>query len=448
MNLMTATADIMFLMTEPGLLLSINRQGVTLLSVLLLVLFFLAFISAGAKVAFFSLRYKDINLLKLKADEDSRRIVRLIEQPKLLSSVLTTAQIIFNLSIVVILNYLIDAFLNFQHAIPVLEVVVKILLISAVILFFAEMLPKVWAHHHNYAFMYFSGWWLESIIIPLCKPSTVWINSITGKIEKSGNKHASNVISEEELDNAIDLMSEEEATLEQKRILKGIQTFSNITVKQVMRSRIDVSGLEWSIPYNAVIRSVNELRYSRLPVYKGNIDEIAGILHTKDLLPHLDEPNNFDWRKLVRPALFVPEHRHIEDVLQEFQQKRIHIAIVIDEFGGTSGIVTMEDIQEEIIGDIKDEFDEEEAISRRMDDYNYVFDGRAMIYEVCKIMNLPADTFDGVKGDSESLAGLVLEIAERLPKENELIESGDFAFTVLELYQNRIQKVKVTIRPN
>jgi CBS domain containing-hemolysin-like protein len=185
-----------------------------------------------------------------------------------------------------------------------------------------------------------------------------------------------------------------------------------------------------------------------LPVYKGNIDEIAGILHTKDLLPHLDEPNNFDWRKLVRPALFVPEHRHIEDVLQEFQQKRIHIAIVIDEFGGTSGIVTMEDIQEEIIGDIKDEFDEEEAISRRMDDYNYVFDGRAMIYEVCKIMNLPADTFDGVKGDSESLAGLVLEIAERLPKENELIESGDFAFTVLELYQNRIQKVKVTIRPN
>jgi CBS domain containing-hemolysin-like protein len=287
---------------------------------------------------------------------------------------------------------------------------------------------------------------VETIIVPVFRPSVSWISEITEKFEQKRNKK-NNTISDEELDNAIDRMTEEEASVEEKQILKGIQKFSNITVKQVMRSRLDVIGIEWSLNFSELIRIVTEVNYSRYPVYKGDLDEIAGILQTKDLLLHIDEDHDFNWGQLIHSALFVPEQKLIEDLLREFQQKRTHIAVVVDEFGGTSGIVTMEDILEEIIGEIKDEFDEEETLNKKIDDYNYLFEGRTMIHEVCRIMNLPAGTFDPIKGQSESLAGLILEIAEKLPKLNEVIESGDYSFTVLDVGENRIQKVKITIRP-
>jgi CBS domain containing-hemolysin-like protein len=182
-------------------------------------------------------------------------------------------------------------------------------------------------------------------------------------------------------------------------------------------------------------------------VYRRNLDEVVGILQTKDLLPHVHEEDAFNWHPFLRTPYFVPEQKLIEDLLKDFQLKRIHFAVVVDEFGGTSGIVTMEDILEEIIGDIKDEFDDEENINRKLDEHNYIFEGKTMIHDVCKIMNLPVDTFEQVRGESESLAGLVLELAERLPAVNDVVEAGDFRFTVLDIGRNRIQKVKVTIKP-
>jgi CBS domain containing-hemolysin-like protein len=205
--------------------------------------------------------------------------------------------------------------------------------------------------------------------------------------------------------------------------------------------------MEQSSSYAEVVAKITDLHYSRFPVYKKNLDEVVGILQTKDLLPHVHEADDFNWQQFMRTPYFVPEQKLIEDLLKEFQQKRIHFAVVVDEFGGTSGIVTMEDILEEIIGEIKDEFDDEESVNRKLDDHNYIFEGKTMIHDVCKIMNLPVDTFEAVRGESESLAGLVLELAERLPKVNDVVEAGDFLFTVLDISRNRIQKVKVTIKP-
>ena len=211
-----------------------------------------------------------------------------------------------------------------------------------------------------------------------------------------------------------------------------------------MRSRLDVNGLEYNTPFSEVVRRVEELHYSRLPVYKANLDEIAGMLNTKDLLPYLHE-KEFDWHTVIRPTLFVPETKLIKDLLTVFKSKRIHFAIVVDEFGGTSGIVTMEDILEEIIGDIHDEFDEEENIVKKIDEQTYIADAKVMLPDLCRAMRLPIDTFDAVKGESESLGGLVLEIAGEFPQINQKVVSGDFELTVLEAERNRLRSVKIFI---
>jgi CBS domain containing-hemolysin-like protein len=250
----------------------------------------------------------------------------------------------------------------------------------------------------------------------------------------------------EKLDYEIDRSTDNEASEEEKNILKGIIKFGSISVKQIMRTRLDVSGIEYGLSFAALRQRVDELHYSRMPVYKKSLDELAGIIHSKDLIPYLNEANDFDWHKLLRPTYFVHEHKLIEDLLQEFQQKRIHFAVVVDEFGGTSGIVTLEDILEEIIGDIKDEFDEEESVNRQLEDGSYVFEGRMMLNDVCKAMNLSVDTFDKVRGDSDSLAGLILELSGEIPKVNDVITLGDFEFTILDAESSRIKKVKVAIR--
>jgi CBS domain containing-hemolysin-like protein len=214
-----------------------------------------------------------------------------------------------------------------------------------------------------------------------------------------------------------------------------------------MRTRLDVSGIGVNTSFSDVKKKIEEMHYSRLPVYKNNLDEITGILHTKDLLPHLSE-EAFDWRTLMRPVFYVHEQKLIEDLLQDFRNKRIHFAVVVDEFGGTSGIVTLEDIMEEIIGDIQDEFDDEQSVNKKLDDFNYIFEGKTMINDVCKALRIPVDTFDKVRGDSDSLAGLILEIAGEFPQVNETIISGDFTFIPLQINKNRIEKVKLTLKTN
>ncbi len=274
-----------------------------------------------------------------------------------------------------------------------------------------------------------------------------WIVKLADNIGMGAGADKTEAMSIQELDEAIDIKTDEEASQEEKNIMKGIVKFGNISVKQIMRSRLDVSGIEYKSSFGDVIKRVEELHYSRLPVYKENLDEVAGILNTKDLIPYLAEPENFDWHSLMRQPFFVPEPKLIEDLLKEFKQKHIHFAVVVDEFGGTSGIVTMEDILEEVIGEIKDEFDEEESVNKKMDDSNYIFEGKTILHDMCKTMKLPMDTFEKVRGESESLAGLVLELAGEFPEVNSIILCGDFEFTVVQADNNRIQQVKVTIKP-
>ena len=331
------------------------------------------------------------------------------------------------------------------HINGVLEFTLKVVVVTSLLVMFGEVLPKVWATHHKIWFASTSSLIIEIFNSIFFRMSSRLVR-LSDRIESRFHSGSSRM-DDTQLDYAIDLLPDHEATSEEKQILKGIRKFGNTTVKQTMRTRLDVSGIELNISFRDVINKIEEMHYSRLPVYKNNLDEIVGILHTKDLLPHLDE-QAFDWHPLMRPVFYVHEQKLIEDILQDFRSKRIHFAVVVDEFGGTSGIVTLEDVMEEIIGDIQDEFDDEQSANKKLDDYNYIFEGKTMINDVCKALRIPVDTFDKIRGDSDSLAGLVLEIAGEFPQVNEIFVSGNYTFIPLEINKNRIEKVKVSLKQN
>jgi gliding motility-associated protein GldE len=317
-------------------------------------------------------------------------------------------------------------------------------IIGFILTFFGQILPKVWATQNNLRFVYDWGVVVEGVHLVLRRISKSVVSLADG-IGKRVGADKSDAISIRELDEAIDIKTDDEASQEEKNIMKGIVKFGSISVKQIMRSRLEVNGVDHSASFAEVMRKVQELHYSRLPVYRGSLDEVAGILNTKDLVPFLHESDNFDWRHLMRQPYFVPESKLIADLLRDFQSRHVHFAVVVDEFGGTSGIVTLEDVMEEVIGDIRDEFDEEESRNRKLDDSNYLFEGKTMIHDMCKTMRLPMNTFDEVRGESESVGGLVLELAGQFPSVNDVISSGNFNFTIQEADKNRIQLVKVTM---
>ena len=427
-------------------LLSILTPAATVLLLFIAaILYILSFLIAGSEVAFFSLNVKDINALKTKQQPSFRRIVTLLEQPKTLQASMLIANVFVNLGAILVTNFLLDNWME-QLALTVgMLFFIKILIISFLLVLFAEVLPKVWAAHHKVWFAATSSLTIEifnSIFYALSKR----IVKVTENISKKISTETTTAMDNSNLDYAIDLLPEHEATVEEKQILKGIRKFGDTEVKQIMRTRMDVSGIEYNSSFADVMKKVSELHYSRLPVYKGSLDDIAGMLQTKDLLPYLHQPNDFDWHTLIRTPYFVHEQKLIDDLLQEFRVKRMHFAIIVDEFGGTSGIATLEDIMEEIIGEIEDEFDDEESVNKKIDDYNYIFEGKFMINDACKSMKLPIDTFDGIRGDSDSVAGLVLEIAGEFPQANTSFVSGDFTFVPLEINKNRIDKVKIIIK--
>lgn len=414
---------------------------------ILFMLLFLSFVLAGSEVAFFSLTYKDINLLKSKQHPAYKRILDLLEEPKILLASLLIANSFINISIIIISNLLIDDMFNFERLDAAwVEFVIKVVAVSALLVLFGEVMPKVLATQNNVRFAKDFGGIVRAVSLAFHGMSKRLVK-YSDIIEKKLARKSNGTYSLEELDHAIDLTTQHTASEDEKNILKGIIKFGNITVKQIMKTRVDVHGVDETTTFGELVKSVSELQYSRLPVYRDDLDNVVGMIHTKDLVAVLDQPDDFHWQSLIRPPYFVHEQKFIEDLLKEFQLKRIHFAVVVDEFGGTSGIVTLEDILEEVIGEIKDEFDEEESAYKKLDDYNYIFEGRTMINDVCKIMNLPADIFDVIRGESDSLAGLVLELAGEIPQPGKLLVSGDFEFAVLEVERNRIQRVKVTIRP-
>jgi putative hemolysin len=420
------------------LLFAVDPQGTTVLVVLLLFLLLFSFIIAGAEVAFFSLTYKDINLLKTKQIPVYDKIVDLLKEPKALLGSLLIGNSLVNISIIIISNLVIDQMFNFKF--EWVELITKVVSVTFLLVLFGEIMPKVMATQNNIRFAKDVAPFIE-VVFYLFKGTSAWMSRFSDVIEKKLARKKNGSLSQEEMNDAIDLSDSKE-----KNILKGIVKFGDTTVKQIMKARLDVHGIDYDTSLEEVIKKVEDLHYSRVPIYNETLDQVSGVLYTKDLLPYLDGQQDFDWHRLLRPPYFVHEQKLIEDLLKEFQLKRIHFAIVVDEFGGTSGIVTMEDVLEEIIGEIKDEFDDEEVSYKKLDDNNYIFEGKTPIKDVCRIMGLQLDTFDKVKGESDSLAGLVLELAGDIPSVNRVVSADDFDFTVLEVEKNRLNKIKATIK--
>jgi putative hemolysin len=432
--------------------LNADPQGITLLVILLAALLLLTFTISGAEVAIFSLNEKDVNVLKTKQHPAAKRIINFLEEPKEVFASLLIASTFFNICIIVLTSFLINTYMPYGTLLPfgqgfasyLVELLLRVAVIGFILIFAGQILPKVWATQNNLRFAYGSAVVVEAVHLVFRRISK-WVVSLADGIGKNMGANKSEALNMQELDEAIDIKTDEEASTEEKNIMKGIVKFGTISVKQIMRSRLDVNGVNYNSSFGELIKKVESLHYSRLPVYKESMDEVTGIINTKDLIPFLQEENNFDWHPLMRQPYFVPESKLISDLLRDFQSKHVHFAVVVDEFGGTSGIVTMEDIMEEVIGDIRDEFDEEESHNQKLDDNNYIFEGKTMIHDVCKAMHLPMDTFDKVRGESESVGGLVLELAGEFPKVNDVIKSGDFDFTVLESDSIRIRMIKVTV---
>ncbi len=413
---------------------------VTAFIILILTLLFLTAVAAGAEVAFFTLNTKDVNYLKTKEQPGSRQVVQLLEKPDLLLSTLRASKYTLAIAVIITANYMTHIFLPPKEN-PVISFLVIFIGITFLLLLFGEILPKVYARENNVRLSLFSAP-IVKVLFSIFRPAAIMLTDSTDYIDRKKARKKLMEMDSSEFEEAVELSMGHTATKEEVDIFKGIMKFGSITVKQIMHPRMDVNAIWESWGFPKVRDKMLAAGYSRMPVYKTNIDEIVGMVHTKDFLPY-SEIDEFDWHSLIRPAYFVHQHKLIEDLLHEFQQKRIHFAVVVDEFGGTSGIVTLEDIMEEIIGDIRDEFDEDDLNFRKIDDNNYIFEGKMLINDMCRAMGLPFETFDEVRGESDSLAGLVLEISGKFPTVNERISYGDFDFTILSIEKLRIGSIKV-----
>ncbi len=425
-------------------ILTIAPAAATFLALILLILLVLSFLFSGSEMALFSLTVKDINMLKTHQHPSYKRIVTLLEDPKILLTSLLVSNCLVNIGIILITNLLMQEWIDSLGLQVSLNFVIRVIVIAGMIVMFCEVLPRVWAIHHKIWFASTASMTVEifsTIFFKLSKRLVKLSNSIEGNFHSGPDSMGNNT----QLDYAINSLPDNTTSKEKKQILKGIKKFSNTTVKQTMRTRLDVSGIEVSSTFESVVKKIKEISYSRLPVYKNDLDEIVGMLHTKDLLPHLQEVE-FDWHPIMRPVFYVHEQKLIEDLLQDFRNKQIHFAVVVDEFGGTSGIITLEDIMEQIIGDINDEFDDDQRINKKIDDFNYIFEGKTMIFDVCRILNIPVHSFDKLRGESDSLAGLILEMAGEFPSVNETFETNHYTFTPIEINKNRIEKVKLTLK--
>ena len=413
------------------------------LPVLLLASILMLFMNSGAEIAFFSLGYRELKNLRTRQYPASTRILQLLQEPRLLMSSMLVGNMVFRVLIILLCNYLVkDDML--PETTGFLLFLIRMLIAIVILVLFGELLPKVWASNNHIRFAYYSSFfvWLNATMF---RRLGQWTAGITDNIEKALGRNNDMRTRLEQIDQAMGLGEADGSSVEEKNILKGIAQFGNITVRRAMRSRLDVQGVEAGITFSELKQKVADQQYSRFPVFNENLDNIAGMIHAKDLIPHLDKADDFDWKPLLRPAFFIHEQMLVEDLLKDFQQKRTHFAIVVDEFGGTDGIITMEDILEEIVGEIRDEYDDEESVNMRIDEFNFIFEGKMMINEACKLMNLPNRVFDAIRGDSETVAGLVLELAGEIPKLNQVLVANDFNFTVLEVAMNRIHKIKITI---
>lgn len=436
---------------EPYFLFITNATFITTSSLIaLFVLLICSALVSGTEVAFFSLSQTDLD--ELNEDTKGKSLVaKLLEKPKkLLGTILITNNFI-NILIVLIfasledfmfggINFSIDLGFTIIPA-SVIKVFIQVGLVTFLILLFGEVLPKVYASRKSLQFANFMSrpiYFLNALLTPLSKPLIGLTNSIERRL---GNKN--NNLSVEKLSQALELTSEDSTTKDEQKILEGIVTFGNTETVQIMKPRTDVCAISDDKPYEEVLKIILENGYSRNPVYHENIDNIVGVLYAKDLLAHLNK-KTFDWQRLLREPFFVPENKKLDDLLKEFQDKKNHLAIVVDEYGGTSGIVTLEDVIEEIVGDINDEFDNDDLTYSKIDENNFVFEGKITIRDLCRVLDEDENVFEEEKGESETLAGFILEVSGKFPRRGEKINFKKYVFTIEALDRKRIKQVKVT----
>lgn len=419
----------------------VPTTGSIISGVLACVLLLFSALASGSEIAFFSLSPNNLNELDEDKSDTDRKILKLREDSeRTLATILITNNLI-NVTIIMLLNYFIAHVVDFGNAVW-LEFIVITVILTFLLLLFGEIMPKVYAGQHTLAFCRFTAdgiLFLSKVFHPL---SEILIK--TGLLAEKVVQKENHVLSVDDLEQALELTDKEELK-EEKNMLEGIVRFGDETAKEVMTSRQDVVDLDFRLPFPEVLKCIIENNYSRIPVYQDTIDNIRGILYIKDLLPHLSKPATFRWQSLIRPPYFVPETKKIDDLLRDFQENKVHIAIVVDEFGGTSGIITLEDILEEIVGEINDEYDEEEKNYTRINANTYIFEGKTLLSDLYKILNLDDETFEEVEGDADSLAGLLLEIKGDFPELHERIDYKNFTFEVTEIDEHRISKIKVVI---
>jgi len=430
----------------PSLLLIylITVPQITSIAILLVLLLCSALIS-GAEVAFFSLSSIDLNPDKDRTQ--SRRIAlvkKLLSDPKKLLATILVANNLVNIAIILLFASITPLFFD-GIANPRLKFIVEVVIVTFLILFFGEILPKIYASRNKISFSSFMAYpinVLNTLFTPLSNP----MRSITLFMEERFGKQKSN-ISVDQLSQALELTSEEDTTQEEQKILQSIVTFGNTDTKNVMRPRMDIFALNEDASFEDIMPEIISRGYSRIPVYKESIDSITGILYAKDLLPYFDR-ETFEWQSLKRETYFVPENKKLDDLLNEFKDRKMHLAIVVDEYGGTSGLISLEDIIEEIVGEISDEFDDDDLVFSKLDDTTFVFDGKTPLkdfYKAVKILDIKP--FEDAKGEAETLAGFLLEITRGFPKKNEIITFHNYSFTIEAFENKRIKQIKISIKP-
>ncbi len=435
-----------------SLIICINTIDASIVSgfVLLFLLLICSALISGAEVALFSLTQIDIDNELEKKSKPIEIVSKLLEKPQKLLATILVANNFINIAIVILFASISDnlfknvsSVINFYFFEVPLVFFLKVIIATFLILLFGEIFPKVYASRNNLKFSKFMSYPLKVLDI-IFSPISLPMQGITQSIRNKLGKQKSN-LNIDKLSQALELTSEDDTTREEHKILKGIVSFGNTDTKQVMRPRIDIFALDESLKYDEIIPKIIKHGYSRIPVYKDSLDAILGILYVKDLLPYLDKIN-FDWTSLLRGPFFVPENKKLDDLMVEFQDKKVHLAIVVDEYGGTSGLISLEDVIEEIVGDINDEFDMDDLTYSKLDDNNFVFEGKTTLKDFYKIIKLEEEAvFETKKGESETIAGFILEVSGSFPKTGSKINFNNYVFTIEALDKKRIKQIKVTI---
>jgi putative hemolysin len=406
----------------------------------LVVLLLLSALMSGSEVAFFSLGPVDIRNLKSSKSKKSKAVLRLYNMPEKLLSTILVANNTLNIAIVLIAAFLSNKTFDFS-ANPLLGFIIEIVFITFLLLFFGEIMPKVYATKNHVSLALFMAYpllVLEKILKPV---ASMLIFSSSFVKRKTRNRKSE--LSMDDLSDALELTSDD--INEDEKILKGIVNFGNINVSAIMCPRIYVTAIDIKSGFSKIIPQIVDSGFSRIPVYSGSFDNVKGILYAKDILPYTNNPDSFKWQALLRPPYFVPETKRINDLLKEFQIKKIHMAIVIDEFGGTAGIITLEDILEEIVGEITDERDEDHEMYRQLDENTYIFEGKVLLNDIYKILDFEEDPFSEARGESETLAGLILELTGEIPQKDQKIEYKNFLFQIESADKRRIKEIRVVI---